>query len=289
MTDKTQLLFEWGDPRKEGTPYNYREWPDYLHHGFTDEDAPKLIELLLDGAFEDADFDTNEVWVPLYAWRILGQLQNADAADALLEALELFDEDDFMATGEIPVALGMIGRPALTALSDILLDDAAPEHCRTAASDGLKEAVRHHPELRADVLDKYREYLLAPDLDSADLNGMLIGDLLDLKAVELIEDIRDLYGTGCVKLMICGDLEDAEIELGFRNERSTPRPVFDWPGIDKLHELMQEFQPDMYDEDGYLRQAGHTPPKTYVRETAKVGRNDPCPCGSGKKYKRCCL
>jgi hypothetical protein len=22
---------------------------------------------------------------------------------------------------------------------------------------------------------------------------------------------------------------------------------------------------------------------------AKPGRNDPCPCGSGKKYKRCCL
>ena len=25
------------------------------------------------------------------------------------------------------------------------------------------------------------------------------------------------------------------------------------------------------------------------RSTPKVGRNDPCPCGSGKKYKRCCL
>jgi preprotein translocase subunit SecA len=23
------------------------------------------------------------------------------------------------------------------------------------------------------------------------------------------------------------------------------------------------------------------------RKVAKVGRNDPCPCGSGKKYKRC--
>jgi uncharacterized protein YecA (UPF0149 family) len=23
--------------------------------------------------------------------------------------------------------------------------------------------------------------------------------------------------------------------------------------------------------------------------SAKVGRNDPCPCGSGKKHKRCCL
>jgi uncharacterized protein len=27
---------------------------------------------------------------------------------------------------------------------------------------------------------------------------------------------------------------------------------------------------------------------TYRRTTAKVGRNDPCPCGSGKKFKRCC-
>jgi SEC-C motif-containing protein len=26
----------------------------------------------------------------------------------------------------------------------------------------------------------------------------------------------------------------------------------------------------------------------YRRETPKVGRNDPCPCGSGKKYKKCC-
>jgi preprotein translocase subunit SecA len=27
---------------------------------------------------------------------------------------------------------------------------------------------------------------------------------------------------------------------------------------------------------------------TIKREAAKVGRNDPCPCGSGKKYKKCC-
>ncbi len=29
-------------------------------------------------------------------------------------------------------------------------------------------------------------------------------------------------------------------------------------------------------------------PKTAVRGSEKVGRNDPCPCGSGKKYKNCC-
>ena len=31
------------------------------------------------------------------------------------------------------------------------------------------------------------------------------------------------------------------------------------------------------------------PGETYIREGPKVGRNDPCPCGSGKKHKKCCL
>ena len=32
----------------------------------------------------------------------------------------------------------------------------------------------------------------------------------------------------------------------------------------------------------------HPTPQTEVRDTPKIGRNDPCPCGSGKKYKKCC-
>ena len=28
--------------------------------------------------------------------------------------------------------------------------------------------------------------------------------------------------------------------------------------------------------------------KPFHREEPKIGRNDPCPCGSGKKYKKCC-
>ena len=31
------------------------------------------------------------------------------------------------------------------------------------------------------------------------------------------------------------------------------------------------------------------PVEQYVRQYKKVQRNDPCPCGSGKKYKHCCL
>ncbi len=37
--------------------------------------------------------------------------------------------------------------------------------------------------------------------------------------------------------------------------------------------------------------AADSPPPpacTYIRKHTKIGRNDPCPCGSGKKYKKCC-
>ena len=35
-------------------------------------------------------------------------------------------------------------------------------------------------------------------------------------------------------------------------------------------------------------QAAQPPPQQSPRQRGKVGRNDPCPCGSGKKYKKCC-
>lgn len=41
-------------------------------------------------------------------------------------------------------------------------------------------------------------------------------------------------------------------------------------------------------KDSYL-EAASGKKKPVVRPGSKIGRNDPCPCGSGKKYKTCCL
>lgn len=43
-------------------------------------------------------------------------------------------------------------------------------------------------------------------------------------------------------------------------------------------------------QDGMWFYSDSTHPKaqTVVRTDPKIGRNDPCPCGSGKKYKKCC-
>lgn len=41
-------------------------------------------------------------------------------------------------------------------------------------------------------------------------------------------------------------------------------------------------------KEGEGHQHHHEKPQTVMREAPKIGRNDPCVCGSGKKYKKCC-
>ncbi|MEZ4552108.1 MAG: YchJ family metal-binding protein [Desulfobacterales bacterium] len=51
------------------------------------------------------------------------------------------------------------------------------------------------------------------------------------------------------------------------------------------HELASfEKQEDVW----YFTDGAAVPPKQVVRTGPKIGRNDPCSCGSGKKYKKCC-
>jgi len=54
------------------------------------------------------------------------------------------------------------------------------------------------------------------------------------------------------------------------------------------HEEFSGFGEDEVDAPANLEQAGEEEPqRPFVRPDRKVGRNEPCPCGSGKKYKQC--
>jgi preprotein translocase subunit SecA len=58
-----------------------------------------------------------------------------------------------------------------------------------------------------------------------------------------------------------------------------------------VDEIEEAFQRRKRRELDQARMAGSGDLQTVqqvVRGTAKIGRNDPCPCGSGKKYKKCC-
>jgi preprotein translocase subunit SecA len=60
----------------------------------------------------------------------------------------------------------------------------------------------------------------------------------------------------------------------------------------KLEEAVQEAAPRAmryFEHRGEQAEAnGDGRPTPVRREGRKIGRNEPCPCGSGKKYKRCC-
>ena len=78
--------------------------------------------------------------------------------------------------------------------------------------------------------------------------------------------------------------EDTVVSLAFDKERLYKNMVdakADW-----LYELPQ--WDEIFDENTKKRLYREQKQSGTIRKDKKIGRNDPCPCGSGKKYKKCC-
>ena len=78
--------------------------------------------------------------------------------------------------------------------------------------------------------------------------------------------------------------EDTVVSLAFDKEKLYKNMVAakaDW-----LYELPQ--WKDIYSEEELKKLYKEQKESGTIRKEKKIGRNDPCPCGSGKKYKKCC-
>ena len=78
--------------------------------------------------------------------------------------------------------------------------------------------------------------------------------------------------------------EDTVVSLAFDKERLYKNMVAakaDW-----LYELPQ--WKEIFSEEELQKLYKEQKESTTIRKAKKIGRNDPCPCGSGKKYKKCC-
>ncbi len=78
--------------------------------------------------------------------------------------------------------------------------------------------------------------------------------------------------------------EDTVVSLAFDKEKLYKNMVdakADW-----LYELPQWDK--IFDEETRKRLYREQKQSGTIRKEKKIGRNDPCPCGSGKKYKKCC-
>lgn len=105
-------------------------------------------------------------------------------------------------------------------------------------------------------------------VDIMTMTGFLDGINDSLKEVNPIEEME----------------EDTSVNLGFDKELLYKNMVA--AGADWLYEL-PEWE-EIFDEDKRKALYREQKSSTTVVKPDKVYPNDPCPCGSGKKYKKCC-
>jgi len=125
----------------------------------------------------------------------------------------------------------------------------------------------------------FREALADAQYDRALLFRDKAEELLDLAFATLDNILSDPKAPSSVRLKAAL----------FIIERATTPPPMKKPvplDIEEIHVSRQETVPQVHKE---AQSAPPAPVQTIRREGPKVGRNDACPCGSGQKYKRCCL
>ncbi len=114
----------------------------------------------------------------------------------------------------------------------------------------------------------------------------LIDALEDTKAEE---ELSAMFGATLISAMVIADpeLPTRELEEGPEGEE-----VPDFPDLSLAAELLPgglKLLGALGLEAGRMREDADYGDEPVVNPFREVGRNDPCPCGSGRKYKKCCL
>ncbi len=109
-----------------------------------------------------------------------------------------------------------------------------------------------------------------------------IADIIRKQGLEeLIPDVKSLYDRGSIDIMLCGEYE--EYTSAFHE------PIY-LAQDEHLDDVIQEMQRwNWFDETKWTNDEEYEDDRISTMPSGKIGRNEPCPCGSGKKYKNCCL
>lgn len=264
-------------------PADYDEIAAALQKDDAHKTARKLLEMVRDESFYDYDEEEYEGgeggdargWTRLHALRTLGRM--GDAAHIGIEPLlPLLDTEDDYLREDVPFYYAAMGQAAVEPLARLLIDRSAPSYRRSGAGESLAEIAEKYPDQRAAVIP-YLEQTLAQEHEDDALTGFLIINLCDLAANETLPTIEAAFKADRVDETL---VSLAEVQEHFGLPVTAERPRWEYgPGEPRRAESLEETDPESEEVD-----PAHTP---YVAPE-KVGRNEMCPCGSGKKYKKCC-
>lgn len=282
-----------------------------------DESVPVLLEVLetlperMRKGQIHADYILHD-----YAMHILAELGETVAYRPLIAIARLPEIDDLISDGvteDLPRVLAAVWDGDCDPLFDLIGDPLADEFARGAGMQALG-ILQHSGRLTRDALFGAALHLYENCLERSyshiwDAWIMLVSKF---GLNEFREHVSKLYRRGladpgfqtergALKAIEAAKPDADALERCYRAYTSAIEEMSNWVCFSD-REVQREIRsmaasrnsdtaPNSDEDDDYYDppEGAYGLPKTYIRENPKVGRNDPCPCGSGKKFKKCCL
>lgn len=180
---------------------------------------------------------------------------------------------------------------AADSLLEVLRKPNMDAYSKYVAFEAMEQLVFHYPETKekvaawlGDLLAFYIENMDNKDIIDTTAVCDIEYTALNIRAENLLPQLKILHENDCINQTICAGYQFVEEEMKssdiLENDKKKLPSVYDLAEKERI--ILEEDAPG----DNPVQPAEPTcsPPKA-----PKAGRNDPCPCGSGKKYKKCCL
>jgi hypothetical protein len=264
------------------------------------EVVPLLIEAIEEVTRNAAKYESKpDYMLHVFAFYLLAEMREPGALPAVLGFFRLPDELPHALTGDLITEegariLASVCGGDIDSLKRLFEDDAVDEYVRGEAISALVVLATWGELPRENVLGYFRELFTGrlPRSENHAAWTALVGAAYDLNARELIPEMMRAFDDGLV-------IEDV-IDLDFLAE------WFEEPDMNPFMEFAGEHPPILntaeeleewacfsgndeplgdQDDDTLLPLVPSTIP---WQVPPKTGRDDPCPCGSGKKFKKCC-
>ncbi len=274
-------------------------------------------------ARDEAKPDQRHVnFLHIFAIFLLALFEERQAYQPLVRMLAQGTENSHVLLGDVvtedlhAVLARICDGSDLTPLKAIIEDSTSDPYVRMACLRSMHAMALLGKLERADVVDYFGHLLDTLDgADNLDFADCLLSAAAGLKEPALQSKItRWLEGEIADALMFSAEEVAADgqrpseriAEELLQTDHFDSLPVYlstwVWFTTDDPDDFANDddFDPDDFDDDQWdvleLRaedkasadRLPSAPEATFVRPVPKVGRNDPCPCGSGKKYKKCC-
>jgi hypothetical protein len=273
---------------------------------------PRLIEAIEQATANAATGVIVKGGITLFALHLLTEFQAKEAWPAIRKAISLpgnapYDLFTDVISETLPGIIAQFNADSPATIEELIGDQKLNQFVRWSAAGSFLHLVRSGKMTRVDAVHRLRKALKAA-VQNNDYKGIdpVLMELYNFAPTEAESEIREAYARNLVGDMAT-TLEDFEDSFqGGRQwfqeslEECKPTEIADtveelrgwnWPGDKEPVPSLEAPSPGEIDSvtASPASQDSSPPiPVQVVHDTPRVGRNDPCPCGSGKKFKKCC-